>query len=159
MSKQRGDTIVEVLIAMAVIGIMLGAAFGIANRSLATGRAAQERTEALKIAETQLELLKAYSKAGISFPDFSGTDDFCINTGVNPISSTGVELDINTNDVCATTNGNGGDGFYNVAIVPVPTVPATTPPSGTYRVSVVWERVGGGGVDEELQLYYRPGVF
>ena len=59
-ASQRGDTIVEVLLAMAVVGLVLGVAYGITNRSVAIGRSAQERSEALKLAETQLELLKEY---------------------------------------------------------------------------------------------------
>jgi prepilin-type N-terminal cleavage/methylation domain-containing protein len=49
---QAGDTIIEVMLAMSIIGIVLGAAFGIANRSVSVGQDAQERTEALKLAET-----------------------------------------------------------------------------------------------------------
>ncbi len=60
--RQRGDTIIEVMLAMVVVGMVLGVSYGIANRSVIVGRDAQERTEALKHAETQLELIKAYVK-------------------------------------------------------------------------------------------------
>lgn len=54
----RGDTIVEVLICMAIVGSALSASYGITNRSLARTRGAQERTESLKYAEQQVERLK-----------------------------------------------------------------------------------------------------
>lgn len=57
--KQSGDTIVEVLIAIAVLSTVLGGAFAASNRSLKTTRQTQERAEALKVVETQLEKLKA----------------------------------------------------------------------------------------------------
>lgn len=59
--NNRGDTIVEVLISMAILGLVLASAFAIANRSYAIGLSAQERTEALKIAESQIELLRLIS--------------------------------------------------------------------------------------------------
>ena len=59
--EQRGDTIIEVLLAMSVLGMVLGTSFGIVNRSLATGRDAQERSEATKLAESQVEKLKTAS--------------------------------------------------------------------------------------------------
>src|SRR6056297_3410972 len=61
IKQQRGDTIIEVLLAMSVIGLVLGSSYGIANRSLSIGREAQERTEALNLVETQLERLRTAS--------------------------------------------------------------------------------------------------
>lgn len=54
----RGDTILEVLISVAVVGLMLVSVATLTNRSLLTTRQAQENGEAQKIAETQLELFR-----------------------------------------------------------------------------------------------------
>lgn len=71
--SQRGDTIIEVMLAIAVVGMVLGASYRIANRALQTGRLAQEQTEALKIAESQIEKLK-YKASQIGSDDsVSGT--------------------------------------------------------------------------------------
>ena len=56
--RQRGDTLVEVLIAIAVVSLILGGAYVTTNRSLYATRAAQERGNALKLAESQIEQLK-----------------------------------------------------------------------------------------------------
>lgn len=56
----KGDTIVEVMIAMVLVGSALVASYGIARRSLSQIRDAQERSEMLKIGESQLEALKNY---------------------------------------------------------------------------------------------------
>jgi prepilin-type N-terminal cleavage/methylation domain-containing protein len=55
---QRGDTIVEVLVAIAVISLVMGGAFVMTNRSLQDSRSAQERVNATKLTESQIELLK-----------------------------------------------------------------------------------------------------
>ena len=47
-SRQRGDTIVEVLIAIAVIGAVLGGAYVVVNNSANNNQAAQERSQERK---------------------------------------------------------------------------------------------------------------
>jgi type II secretory pathway pseudopilin PulG len=58
--NSRGDTIIEVLIAIAVVSSVLSISFAIANRSTLAGRQAYERSEAIKVAESQIELVKAF---------------------------------------------------------------------------------------------------
>lgn len=57
--SQKGDTIVEVLIAIAVMSLVLGGAFVMTNRNLIAARDAQERVNAVKLAEGQLEQIKS----------------------------------------------------------------------------------------------------
>lgn len=80
---ERGDTIVEVLIAIAVISLILGGAYVTTNRSLQATRAAQERAVALKLAESQIERVKAFAA---SDPDGYADIDapFCM-TGTNEV--------------------------------------------------------------------------
>lgn len=56
--RQAGDTIVEVLICMAIVSAGLSAAYAISRNSLSRVREAQEHGEALKLAEQQIERLK-----------------------------------------------------------------------------------------------------
>ena len=146
MKKQRGDTIIEVLLAMSVIGVVLGSAFGIANRSLATGRAAQERTDALKIAETQLELLKTYYPLNPSIE--ARAAPFCIDE-TQPVAAVVVD---DSAAACQNINGSGSTGIYSVSIVP---------PAGAlspYEVTVTWERINTSSSDlGTLSLFYRVG--
>lgn len=55
---QRGDTIVEVLIAIAVISGVLATSYAIVNSNSRSYQQGSERVEALKIAEERLELLR-----------------------------------------------------------------------------------------------------
>ncbi len=59
--KQRGDTIVEVLIATAVVSLVLTGAMAISNSSLKRIRGAQERSEAQAYAQSTVELLDGYT--------------------------------------------------------------------------------------------------
>src|ERR1035437_9248982 len=58
--NSRGDTIVEVLLAMLVISVILGGAFVLSRASLTGVRQSQERGEALKVAESQTEQLRVH---------------------------------------------------------------------------------------------------
>ena len=79
--NQFGDTIVEVLFAVVVVGLAIALGYGIASRSLRASRQSQERIEALKIVEGQIEQLKnaANSGGGASFFDSSAV--YCIKDG------------------------------------------------------------------------------
>jgi prepilin-type N-terminal cleavage/methylation domain-containing protein len=140
-ASQRGDTIVEVLIAMAVITMVLAGAYVVTNRSLSATRSAQERTIALKLAESQLEQVKALAAAS---PDnifgAAAPSPFCI-------SNVGAVVDA-TNAACA-----------------VDTVGAPTTKQPLFRISVArsgndfvltetWADVNGRNSDT-LQLRYR----
>jgi type II secretory pathway pseudopilin PulG len=56
--NQKGDTLVEVLIAIAIAAFAIGTSYAIANRSLQRAIAARERNEALNVAEAQISNLK-----------------------------------------------------------------------------------------------------
>lgn len=55
---QRGDTIVEVLIAIAVVSGVLATSYAIVNSNTRSSQQASERVEALKLAEEKIELLR-----------------------------------------------------------------------------------------------------
>ncbi len=155
VSKQRGDTIIEVLLAMSIIGLVLGSAFGIANRGVASGRSAQERTEALKIAESQLELLKANVATE---PQIQATNPAFNVTGFCMISS-GSPVAVAANaGGCIDQNGRGGAGLYSIRI-DKPTAAAGSP----YTITVIWERLSAAQANaadrkDTVTLYYKLGA-
>lgn len=151
MRMKRGDTIIEVLLAMSVVGIVLGAAFGIANRSIALGQDAQERTEALKMAESQLELFKSQYPINSSLRARIDNQAFCFDmTAATP---TVLEA---TDAKCQNRNPLGEEGYYSIVITP----PGIADATGSYRIEVNWERIGTSSSSAErnnLALYYKPG--
>lgn len=66
--NQTGDTIVEVLIAIAVVSVVIVSSFTIANKSSIQIRAAQERSEGLKLAASAIETIKARPTAANNLP-------------------------------------------------------------------------------------------
>jgi Tfp pilus assembly protein PilV len=61
--NQAGDTIVEVLVCILIISVVLAGAFTVTNKSLLSVRASQERSQAIKLAEAQLERLRTAEAA------------------------------------------------------------------------------------------------
>lgn len=141
-AKQAGDTIIEVLLAMSVVGLVIGGAFGLASRAARTGQAAQERTEALKLAESQLEFTKSYVKNVGSVNSTVGITDFCMNYAV------GIPQPLISSD-CNNRNFEGtATGLYTIAI---------NENADFYTVEVTWKRIGTGD-DDRVVLYYRVGA-
>jgi len=58
--KQSGDTIVEVLFALIVIGIILTGGYSVVTHSILDERDAQEHSYALGLVQSQIEQLRAY---------------------------------------------------------------------------------------------------
>ena len=83
---QRGDTIVEVLICVAIVSLVLGGAYATARRSSQGIRNSQEHAEALKLVQAQLEQIK--SSAAEETPQVFTTSlgTFCMADG-QPVGS------------------------------------------------------------------------
>jgi len=165
--NQVGDTIVEVLLAVGVVGLAVAGGYGIANRSLRQARQAQERGEAIKIAEGQVEAIKAYSANADDSTDLFNTDTKCIDlTDSDNIESflfsdagTGndVPSDPQTDPLIDYPEPECVDGFYHAVI------DATEDTSGPvvnryeFTVTVRWPSLGGTDV-EQVQMNYRTFV-
>lgn len=170
----RGDTIVEVLISIAIISVVITGAYSIANRSLHQGISASEHTEALNLATGQLEALKFREQKSTTadfnsnFANFSagGYPNFCLSTAAaGPSDTTNwPPLTNGTNPSSLTLIGVPG-GNYNTKCVS-PAAPAApkyfininvSQPGGTgqplYHITVQWNAIGGG--TDQSQLYYR----
>lgn len=177
VNKNRGDTIVEVLISVAIAGAVIGGAFALATRSLRQGINASERTEALKIAEGQIEALKfrqLQSDADEWNPNFterSNINNSCLNVAGNSpaIPSTWRPLknssSVSTNDNPDILLTKASGGFYdpvcvlsdkyfiNISLTNDLSPPANLRLRPTYLITVRWDAIGGG--QNRTQLYYR----
>lgn len=151
--SQRGDTIIEVLLAIAVVSSVLGISYSIMNRNILTLRSNQERTEAAKIAQAQLETLKYTWNTN---PAAIGAGGFCFSGGAHrPLGGTAptasISDDIYTNYSAAGCRFNN---LYHAGIRRTAT--------DTYTVYVRWDQVGGrqGASDarfarNEVVMVYR----
>lgn len=136
-ARQSGDTIVEVLIAVAIISIVITVSFATAQRSLQIGRRAQERTEGLKVAESQVEILKAL--APLTTPNIF---DSTASSPTNPTFCVTPTQIINIG--CA----EGPDNRYNKQITRV-----DNGTESTFNIRVYWDSLRGG--QEDIVISYR----
>lgn len=105
--NQLGDTIPEVLICLAILGLTIVSAYTLTNRSQTVNRSAQERTEALKLADGQLELLKAYTDTHSELPK---NDYFCLEPEAGEIKVVDISSDLLGNpDATYPSNCLSGD--------------------------------------------------
>lgn len=122
-----GDTIIEVLFAILVVGAILGGAYVAANRYYKNIIQAQEYSVATKIAEGQIEQIKSLVINPISVSDpltYTATP-FCVNDGILK--------DANTASNCTVSR-------YLINVT------RTTPGSNEYafNVQVSWDNINGG---------------
>ncbi len=129
--KERGDTIVEVLIAIAIVSLTLTGAYTSVNRSSNATRTAQERGEALKWAETQVEQIKA-SKDDLASAAYT---NFCFD----------MSLQLKTTLPCVN---NAAGVPYEARIKQNPAG------SGNFSVSVSWDSLDSGVNRNTVELDY-----
>jgi prepilin-type N-terminal cleavage/methylation domain-containing protein len=60
--NQAGDTIIEVLLAVTILGVVVSATYAVSNRASRIGQTAQERSEAVRLGEQQLEMVRIIHK-------------------------------------------------------------------------------------------------
>lgn len=149
MIRERGDTIVEVLLCLAICGLVLGTSYASASRNIKGIRTTQERGEALKIAEGQLESLRGN---GYSSP----TGSFCIKD--SPAGAITDKIGFGS-AVPANAAGDPFTGYpaeckrgsipYYVGVVGTSNVVNNTV---EYKTTVRWDSLSGG--KNEVQLFY-----
>lgn len=127
-----GDTIVEVMIAILVVGTVLGSSYAAANRYFKNIRQAQEYTNALKIAEGQIEQIKGYVINNDRAPITSAAP-FCFKNGIQTGASRDCTIDtLYTSSIARTDATN----------------------QYTFTVTVSWSNINGGA-NSTVTLVYK----
>jgi prepilin-type N-terminal cleavage/methylation domain-containing protein len=175
--NQRGDTIVEVLIAVALLAVILTGAYVTSNNSLRAERDSQEHAEAVTLAQAQIESLESlalqntlttvvnpasppqclYVATGVIKP-FTPVQPHCYIPSNNPTVSPPLSAVPTVNaapyyyDITLTANTSKSvtvSGTNSSGHLVLATVPLTT-----YGIQVIWPSLNGG--TDSVQLYYRP---
>jgi type II secretory pathway pseudopilin PulG len=147
MLNQAGDTIVEVFVCLAVIGAVFGGAFA-ATRSAQLGvRNSQEHTEALQLAQNQVEQLRNAASTNASL--FSQSGSFCmlneqIATGANCVQDSSGNSPPASNEV-----------GYTISITDCKDTSCDNQVLGSdqFTVQVTWDEISGGTA--QVNLIYR----
>ncbi len=146
--SQSGDTIVEVLIAVAVVSVVLVGAFTIANKSSMQIRAAQERSEAQKLASSAIESLKSRTSTANALPLNKA---YCQNLVTQATSTGALPTPVSTDDdsdyaaECRMTTA--AEVGYYVSVM-------RTDNEGSFVIHARWDRIGGGD-RQDVTYNYR----
>jgi len=163
--NQSGDTIVEVLMAIAILATVIVSGYYLADNSLNTERSSQEHAEATAIAESQVESLRnQLSSGGGGAVPLSGVGCYD-STGQS--TNTNCYVSPNNFTYLTTTCSSTYAWCYAVTICYSTGTPGCTvnnafltDQSGatfqvtTYEVKVAWPRLGGGS--NTVFMFYRP---
>ena len=150
--NQTGDTIIEVMLALVVVGLVISLGYGVASRSLRVNRQAQERVEGLKKVESQVERLKSLA-ANADPNDVNGvfrSGSYCINSVnvVVPISPT-PPVSLAADPLNASDYGACVQGIYHISISP----DNAGGGSNQFRITARWFGLGQSGKQETTVKY------
>lgn len=142
--NQRGDTIVEVLISIAVVSLILGGAYVTTNHSLKASRGAQERTDAVKLVESQIESMKSIAAKTPDALFTTAPSTFCVTPAqvvVQVVSSNN-----NCKFSASGANGNTTEPIYNIS---------ATRSGNTFTVTNTWNAIEADSTTDTVQMSYR----
>ena len=139
VAAQAGDTIIEVLIAIAVVSFVLVTAYATTNHSILATQNTQERSQALQLAQSQIEFLRSTPLSANNCFDSTGTPQVNNATfGNNPCVVTGD----------GNKAASGAQPAYTLDI-------SKAGASSTYQISTKWASVVGS-TQNNITLYYQP---
>jgi type II secretory pathway pseudopilin PulG len=145
--NQTGDTIVEVMIVLAILGLAIGISYGTATRSLKTTRSALENSQATALLQGQIELLRANSDTTDSTqPNYiylSGTL-FCFNPATSALKSFSLPAPGLTNFSAYPSECTSS--YYHIAI-------SYNNSDDTFTATAYWDDVNGRDTDSAELLY------
>lgn len=152
---ESGETIVAVLIALSILGLVLGINYRLAGSSLRATRSAQERTEGSLLANATIEAVKAYTTSATGpaaeakiFP--LSDREICVSTDIKKLEKWETPSDFNPAE--PTCN----NGIYQIR------VQVDALPGQTYEYTAIaeWEsidsnRPGATPVRDHAEARYR----
>jgi type II secretory pathway pseudopilin PulG len=159
--RESGDTIVEVLIAIAVVSSVLAGAFTVSQKSTLAVRDSQERAESTQLLQGQIELVRALALqvSDVTVSPFSPVDKyFCL--AQDPVTSKIVRQESPTltdttladaSKYNAKCKNLGPGGYYKVA-------GKYDTATNAFIFNAVWDAINGGIDTTVLRYRVLPGV-
>lgn len=155
---QTGDTIVEVMVVLAVLGLAISISYATANRSLLNARQAQENSDAAGYVQAQVENLRVLaptSTSGNPNNIFGQTHRFCtqlVSNSVTIVPFSAANCTFPAGGLYVIAVYNCDDGGIRAAYPNQCSGVATN--SNTLVVQASWGDVLGQGTDT-VTLTYR----
>ncbi len=153
-NKQTGETIIEVMLSVVILGFTMTTIYVVARRSLNTGQAASERSQVLAIVETQIERLKAMSdydsdrRSNAAENIFLSNAPFCVGDDLQIRRPPTID--------CYTDTFPDNAGLAIEIVYNAEGPDATTVyDNDTFNIATSWERADSSGSTEVLDTAYR----
>jgi type II secretory pathway pseudopilin PulG len=156
--NSNGDTIIEVMVVLVLIGFALSIAYATASESIIETRQAEENAQATTYVASQIEELRLAAEQDTNdqnSPNYSNANNvfaaqkpFCLDptltiSNPNPPSSN-----------CTDNNSLFSVVIYNCDLLGNNSECATTTPlTDTFIVYATWPDVAGDGTDSVTQVY------
>lgn len=146
--KQAGDTIIEVMAAIAILGLAIGAAFSLSTRSFHSAVSTEEHTEALYLAQGQAEFLKnvGLNKSTAALLMNQNNGAFCFDDSTGNASAAA-----STSGPCSSYKGS----IYNVSITYCSGVGCGQQNANVFTIQTNWTS-SGTGTPNNVTIYYKP---
>lgn len=158
--RLRGDTIVEVIICIAVLGVVMAVAYVSTTHSLQVGTDAGNRNRAVGFAQQQIEQIKYYDQTNVLSAKLAGISPgqhFCYDPKLDVIIALGSQQYCT---VCTFTNGavdqyiNPGSGSCNPSDQSIYSIYLTYDAANVFSANARWVAPNGSGFGD-LSLYYK----
>lgn len=160
--NQRGDTIIEVLIVLAILGFAISISYSSASRSLADSEQSEQNAYATEVGQSQIEQIRGAVTSSLptlitgptagqisnlpSTAQGPGAQEFCMSSGTAVLIS---------GPNCQNTQGGV---TYTIADLLTQTAPlnpvAGLPLVNLFQVQVTWPDALGQGTDT-VTLFYK----
>jgi len=135
--NQAGDTIVEVVIAVAVVATILAGAFVVTNRSTQAVRDSEEHAQALQYLQGQVELLRAAAASSGALSAANISAPFCFDNAL--------ALHAAGSTSCAGAGGAIPYSFsISCSVPPSKGCPAPQYNVTTFTLTATWPSISGG---------------
>ena len=156
IKNSSGDTIVEVLIVLAVLSLAFAISYSTANRALNGSRNAQEHSETQNALNSQIEKLRSAFSSGVTVPE---DRPFCMKedgTVASFATTTPIPASASADTFSAPAYpADCVNGYYHYSIAYTGATPAQ---KGYFDVRVRWDGPGSTGRQQVQTSYktYKP---
>lgn len=163
---QAGDTIVEVLIVLAILGLAFTISYATANHSLLASRTAEEHSEALQVLDSQVELLRqaASNNTDVFLEDGAfcmtlvptGSPPQLMPTPTYPTHPYFAVPPVANDDDLSEYPAPCVNGLYHLSVEYV--VDPVSGAKDVFTVRVRWEPLSGNQIQQEYITYKLHGT-
>lgn len=159
LKQQAGDTIIEVLVVLAVLGLAIGISYATATRSLMAARQAQETSGAVEQLRAEIEALHSMYKVDTSQFATIANEYHCvmgppgsytISAQVTGTGGKSPDISIASDRASYTSGGNNctANSLYYIYFVY-----NGNANNGAFTVKAQWDDAAGQGIDSSTLIY------